>query len=153
MLFFKTLVVLWLAVALVAREHNSEEFSETLRLRPLQDGRLSASFEFVTLLRPSISIKSESVSEGESKLSFKVQYLRLSDSWLAAQHYTLFPLAVGQLLRRYVVSELHLTLNSGIWNYESWGDPDYPAVGSGAEMWAWIAADGKERYVHNIDIS
>ena len=69
MLVFTTLVLLQLLVAFAAGDHSSEEFTETLRLRSLQDGRLSSTFEFVTHLHSSVSIESESVSEGESKPS------------------------------------------------------------------------------------
>jgi Gpi16 subunit, GPI transamidase component len=55
-----------------------------------------------------------------------------------AQHYTLFPLALGQILREYAITELHLSLNAGKWNYDLWGPPDEPAVGTGAELWAWM---------------
>lgn len=59
-----------------------------------------------------------------------------------AQHYTLFPLALGQILREYAVTELHLTLNAGNWNYDRWGYPDEPGVGTGAELWAWMGDGG-----------
>jgi len=55
-----------------------------------------------------------------------------------AQHYTLFPLALGQILREYSVTELHLTLNAGNWNYDRWGYPEEPGVGTGAELWTWM---------------
>ncbi|KAF8875658.1 GPI transamidase component PIG-T [Infundibulicybe gibba] len=47
-------------------------------------------------------------------------------------------MALGQILREYAVTELHLTLNAGNWNYERWGYPDEAGVGSGAELWAWM---------------
>jgi len=55
-----------------------------------------------------------------------------------AQHYTVFPLALGQILREYAVTELHLTLNAGNWNYDRWGYPEERGVGTGAELWAWM---------------
>jgi len=58
-----------------------------------------------------------------------------------AQHYTVFPLALGQILREYGVTELHLTLNSGNWNYDRWGYPEEKGVGTGAELWAWMGED------------
>lgn len=57
---------------------------------------------------------------------------------LVAQHYTLFPLTLGQILREYAVTELHLTLNAGKWNYDRWGYPDELGVATGAELWAWM---------------
>lgn len=44
---------------------------------------------------------------------------------MVAQHYTLFPLALGQILREYAITELHLTLNAGKWNYDDWGYPGH----------------------------
>lgn len=60
---------------------------------------------------------------------------------LLAQHYTLFPLSLGQILREYAITELHLSLNAGKWNYVDWGYPEEDAVGTGAELWAWMAED------------
>lgn len=57
---------------------------------------------------------------------------------VVAQHYTVFPLALGQILREYAITEMHLTLNAGKWRYDRWGYPDEPGVGTGAELWAWM---------------
>ena len=54
------------------------------------------------------------------------------------QHYIVFPLALDRILREYAISELHLTLNAGNWNYDRWGYPEEKGVGTGAELWAWI---------------
>ena len=70
-----------------------------------------------------------------------MQYLIL----LLAQHYTLFPLALGQILREYAITELHLALNAGKWNYENWGYPVEAGVGSGAELWAWMGDSAVSR--------
>lgn len=59
-------------------------------------------------------------------------------STFIAQHYTLFPLALGQILRQYAVTEMHLALNAGNWNYDRWGYPEEQGVGTGAELWAWM---------------
>lgn len=59
-----------------------------------------------------------------------------------AQHYTVFPLALGQILREYAITEMHLTLNAGKWNYDRWGYPNEPGVGTGAELWAWMGDGG-----------
>jgi Gpi16 subunit, GPI transamidase component len=66
---------------------------------------------------------------------------------ILAQHYTVFPLALGQILREYAVTELHLTLNAGNWNYDRWGYPDEPGVGTGAELWAWMGDGAQVRCV------
>ena len=62
----------------------------------------------------------------------------LNHGLMLVQHYTVFPLALGQILREYAVSELHLTLNAGNWNYDRWGYPEEKGVGTGAELWAWL---------------
>lgn len=64
-----------------------------------------------------------------------------------AQHYTLFPLGLSQILREYAVSELHLTLNAGQWDYARWGYPLEAGVGTGAELWAWMGDDANITYV------
>ena len=55
------------------------------------------------------------------------------------QHNSLFPLTLGQLLREYAVTEMHLTLNAGKWDYGCWGMPEDQAVASGAELWVWMS--------------
>ena len=63
---------------------------------------------------------------------------------LTAQNYQLFPVALGQLLKKHHVKELHLTLNAGSWNYESWGMPKDDQTASGATLWVWIDSAGTE---------
>jgi phosphatidylinositol glycan class T len=68
----------------------------------------------------------------------------------AAQHYSLFPLALGQILRTHAVAEMHLTLNAGRWRYDDWGTPppvtdeevDTGSLGTGGELRAWFAEGG-----------
>lgn len=62
-----------------------------------------------------------------------------------AQHYNVFPLALGQIIREYGVSELHLTLNAGKWDYDRWGQPEEKGVGTGAELWAWLGEGASTR--------
>jgi phosphatidylinositol glycan class T len=70
--------------------------------------------------------------------TFYFVYHNLNRGLMLVQHYTVFPLALGQILREYAVSELHLTLNAGNWNYDRWGYPEEKGVGTGAELWAWM---------------
>ncbi|CAL1713786.1 unnamed protein product [Somion occarium] len=100
---------------------TSEEFHEALTFRPLQDGRLATRFTFTTLLRGAYPRDPSTLQEEDE-----------------SQHYAIFPLALGQVLREYAVTELHLTLNAGKWDYDHWGYPDEPGVGTGAELWAWM---------------
>lgn len=81
-------------------------------------------------------------------------YLKLTSvTDVSAQHYTLFPLTLGQILREYGIAELDLSLNAGQWDYDSWGYPAEPGVGSGAELTAWmgeVEANAKYVYMHAI---
>ncbi|KAH9010891.1 hypothetical protein EDB85DRAFT_1901468 [Lactarius pseudohatsudake] len=35
-------------------------------------------------------------------------------------------------------TQCRLTINPGEWDYDHWGHPGEPGVGSGAELWAWM---------------
>ncbi|KAH0619097.1 hypothetical protein JD844_018763 [Phrynosoma platyrhinos] len=52
-------------------------------------------------------------------------------------HYRLFPKALGQLISKYSVRELHLSLTQGFWRTRSWGQP-YLQAPAGAELWVWF---------------
>ncbi|CAE7215547.1 unnamed protein product [Rhizoctonia solani] len=113
--------MLWPLLAIFASLVRAREtFSEQLWIEPFHDGKLLAQFEFLTVL--------EDVPR-------RPDTLNVEDS---SQHYTVFPLALGQILREYSVTELHLSLNAGKWNYKHWGVPLVPSVASGAELWAWM---------------
>ncbi|KAF8340802.1 GPI transamidase component PIG-T [Amanita rubescens] len=112
--------------SLVAGNSETEQFDEELVLKPLRDGKVAATFTFSTLLK------------GASPRDPST--LDLDDE---SQHYTLFPLPLGQILREYAVTELHLSLNAGRWNYDRWGYPEQPGVGTGAELWAWMGTDSE----------
>ncbi|KAI0812301.1 Gpi16 subunit GPI transamidase component [Irpex lacteus] len=107
--------------------HAQELFQEQLTLRPHRDGTVLGHFAFQTILKGAAPRNPEATHVEDD-----------------SQHYTLFPLALGQVLREYAVTELHLTLNAGKWNYDSWGYPEEDGVATGAELWAWMAegADG-----------
>ncbi|KAF8549084.1 Gpi16 subunit, GPI transamidase component [Imleria badia] len=116
-------LVLSLFVVSATPTKLSEGYHEDLAIRPLTDGKVITAFTFTTLLG------------GASPRDPR-------DSETSAQHYTFFPLTLGQILREYAVTELHLSLNAGKWNYDGWGYPDHPSVGTGAELWAWMADGG-----------
>lgn len=124
----------------VAAINNVEQFDEELTLRPLSDGKLATRFSFTTLLRDATPRNPETLFDDDDCTFNICSYI---PTWyltktVTAQHYTLFPLALGQILREYAVTELHLTLNAGNWNYDRWGYPDEHGVGTGAELWAWM---------------
>ncbi|KAF9045933.1 Gpi16 subunit GPI transamidase component [Hymenopellis radicata] len=110
----------WIASLILA---IAEEFSENVSLRTLPDGRVATTFTFTTLLNDASPRDPRTLA-------------LVNDE---SQHYTLFPLSLGQILREYAVTELHLTLNAGKWNYQSWGYPEEPDIGAGAALWAWMA--------------
>ncbi|EJD37488.1 Gpi16 subunit, GPI transamidase component [Auricularia subglabra TFB-10046 SS5] len=93
----------------------AERFDERLELESLPDGKVLAHFSFQTTLDPTSS----------------------NDH---PQHYTLFPLGLGQILQQHGASELHLSLNAGQWDYDVWRAPPLPGVASGAELWSWLRA-------------
>ncbi|KAJ6500164.1 Gpi16 subunit GPI transamidase component [Mycena vitilis] len=116
---------LCLPPACLSHSFSGETFSEELAIRSLPDGRVASRFQFSTLLHGATPRNPQNLSEEDT-----------------SQHYTLFPLALGQILREYAVTELHLTLNAGKWNYDRWGYPEEPDVATGAAMWAWMAEGG-----------
>ncbi|KAK0460070.1 GPI transamidase component PIG-T [Desarmillaria tabescens] len=126
MLWKRYLALIAVLCTLVSSRHlENEEFREQVSLQTLQDGRVASTFSFNILLK-----------DGTPR---EPRTLFFDDE---SQHYSLFPLALGQILREYAVTELHLTLNAGKWNYDSWGYPKERDVGTGAELWAWMAGGG-----------
>ncbi|KAF8223922.1 Gpi16 subunit, GPI transamidase component [Tricholoma matsutake] len=106
--------------------HTREYFSEQLTMKSLRDGKVASRFSFKTTLQDASPRDPQTLGADD-----------------VAQHYTMFPLALGQILREYAVTELHLTLNAGNWNYDRWGYPDESGVGTGAELWVWMG-DGAQ---------
>ncbi|CAM4643622.1 GPI-anchor transamidase component PIGT isoform X2 [Caretta caretta] len=89
-----------------------DSLREELLLSPLPSGDLAATFQFRARW------DSELHREGVS-------------------HYRLFPKALGQLLSKYLVRELHLSLTQGFWRTRTWGQP-YLQAPAGAELWVWF---------------
>ncbi|RDB15183.1 GPI transamidase component PIG-T [Hypsizygus marmoreus] len=98
-----------------------EQFDEQLTLKSLRDGKVLSRFSFTTLLKGASPRNPQTLGSDD-----------------ISQHYTIFPLALGQILREYAITEMHLTLNAGNWNYDRWGYPEEAGVGTGAELWAWM---------------
>ncbi|KIP02943.1 hypothetical protein PHLGIDRAFT_130443 [Phlebiopsis gigantea 11061_1 CR5-6] len=102
-----------------------ERFYEQLVLKPNHDGTVTSSFSFTTLIKDGRPRDPRTLGKEDE-----------------SQHYTLFPLALGQILRDNAITELHLSLNAGKWDYLNWGYPEEDGVGTGAELWAWMAEGG-----------
>lgn len=109
----------WAAAWGAAKAENNK-FTEELLLRPLASGHIHSHFEFTT------TWYSPEVSEA-------IQHYR--DFEFA--HYDLFPRALGEVVERYHVRELHLSLTQGLWRHRKWG---YPVVDAppGAQLWVWF---------------
>lgn len=131
-------MLLWTLLALVGcvRAQDRETFSERLWIEPFRDGKLLAQFQFTTIL-DDVPRSPYTLGVDDSRES-RYGDLACHLHRILAQHYTVVPLALGQVLREYSVTELHLSLNAGKWNYKSWGAPLVPNVASGAELWTWM---------------
>lgn len=55
----------------------------------------------------------------------------------------MFPRALGEIVGRYDIQELHISLTGGLWRYENWG---YPVVDAapGVELWTWFKPDASD---------
>ncbi|XP_026934010.1 GPI transamidase component PIG-T isoform X1 [Sagmatias obliquidens] len=93
-------------------EPPRDSLREELVITPLPSGDVAATFQFRT--RWDSELQREEVS-----------------------HYRLFPKALGQLISKYSLRELHLSLTQGFWRTRYWGTPFLQAP-SGAELWAWF---------------
>ncbi|KAL9610182.1 MAG: hypothetical protein Q9167_005110 [Letrouitia subvulpina] len=97
-----------------------QEYHEQLKLQPLPQGLLHASFNF----QSNASLKS-----------------------FNQQHFRHIPRSLGQILQHARTQELHLRFSTGRWDAESWGARPWGGVkegGTGVELWAWIDAETDE---------
>ncbi|XP_028392208.1 GPI transamidase component PIG-T-like [Dendronephthya gigantea] len=90
-----------------------EEFHEELYIKPFPSGDVLTYFQFTTLWSEDI----------RDKNSFS--------------HYNLFPKSLGQIVTKYSVEELHLSLTQGFWNAYLWDNAMQPAS-PGAELAVWF---------------
>lgn len=58
----------------------------------------------------------------------------------SVQHSHLSPRSLGDVISRFQVDELHLTLTEGQWKHNQWGYPILDAA-PGAELYAWFAPE------------
>ncbi|KAL7003148.1 hypothetical protein U1Q18_004306 [Sarracenia purpurea var. burkii] len=97
----------------IGKEHQEEEFSEELLLKPLPDRKVLAHFHFQSTVPPTESY---------------------------GRHHHLFPKAIHQLVHKFQIRELELSFTQGRWNYERWGGYDpissNNAKPPGVELWA-----------------
>ncbi|XP_022082353.1 GPI transamidase component PIG-T-like [Acanthaster planci] len=93
---------------------GEDSFWEELFFKPLQSGHVYSHFQFTTSWNVSLTNEMNEMS-----------------------HYNLFPKALGQVITRYSVQELHISLTQGQWRSENWGYPITSAP-SGAQLWVWF---------------
>jgi phosphatidylinositol glycan class T len=109
--------------AFVTHVTASTGYHERLLLRPLPQGALLASFNFLS---------------NETQAAFE------------QQNFGYFPRSFGQILQHAHAKELHLRFSVGRWDAESWGQRPWNGAregGTGVELWAWVEADNEEEYV------
>jgi phosphatidylinositol glycan class T len=100
----------------------STGYHERLLLRPLPQGTLLASFNFLS---------------NETQTAFEEQNFRY------------FPRSLGQILQHAHAKELHLRFSVGRWDAENWGQRPWNGAregGTGVELWAWVEADTEDEY-------
>ncbi|KAH1013914.1 hypothetical protein HUJ04_002835 [Dendroctonus ponderosae] len=89
-----------------------DTFTEELLIKPLFGNQVYAHFNFATVWNVE--------PENENY-----------------RHTNLFPRALAEIVESLNVQELHISLTSGLWRYETWGYPVIDAA-PGAEVWAWF---------------
>jgi hypothetical protein len=131
---------------------KSEHYEESLKLTSLRDGRVLASFDFKTVLHDAIPRDPRTLGEQDDRMYSLRPCHTHADCDRAAQHYNVFPLALGQILREHAIAELDLTLNAGRWRYDDWGAPSSAigSLGTGGELKAWMADGGPKSYVQSL---
>ncbi|CAI2354693.1 unnamed protein product [Caenorhabditis sp. 36 PRJEB53466] len=113
-------VIKCLLVALVPFCYGlTEHFDEKVTLAPISKNELRVDFRF------------------NSEREFLVE--------TESNDYLTFPRIIQELLNRYSVQKLTVTMGQGRWNLEQWGQPPQPSSSAGAQVFAEFAADSDER--------
>lgn len=90
---------------------RSDDFKEEMYIKPLPPSHLYTYFQFITIVNHK-----------------------------STEHSHLSPRSLGEVISRFKVDELHLTLTEGQWRHHQWGYPVLDAA-PGAELYAWFATD------------
>lgn len=150
---------------------SDDDFTEELLLRPLESGHLYSYFQFTTkwnvdpTSQSSCKWSQSTPVNGAVRLYYiyLVSVIELVNHMLpnslcklllhpiAVQHYHLFPMSLGEVLNKFSVQELHLTLTQGLWRHDKWG---YPIIDSppGAQLWVWFQ-EGTTKCVHYLNFN
>ncbi|KAH9425844.1 hypothetical protein DERP_005063 [Dermatophagoides pteronyssinus] len=113
------LINLLLLITAISANHgiDDEHFDEQLIIRSLNDGQISAHFEFKTFINANLSYP------------FGVD---------AGKHNDIFPLSLLRLFHQLEIQELHFSLTKGYWKYDRWGLPARD-TSPNAHLWAWFS--------------
>jgi len=96
------------ATLLACCQHSLGSYTERLTLKPIVNGYVHAHFDFTT---------------------------QAPQDTLKLGHYNLFPRALAEILAKYRVREIDLSLTQGLWRYQRWGIPQSgSAAANGAEV-------------------
>ncbi|XP_072945035.1 GPI transamidase component PIG-T [Epargyreus clarus] len=93
----------------------ADDFNEEMFIKPLPPSHLYINFQFITLV----------------------------DGHTSFEHSHLAPRSLREVMSRFDVEELHLTLTEGQWKHNQWGYPVLDAA-PGAELYAWFSPDVKD---------
>ncbi|XP_045775124.1 GPI transamidase component PIG-T [Maniola jurtina] len=101
----------------------------------------------IAFLSPILHIKGDDFKEEmfikpmpPSHLYVYLQFLTLANGEKSFEHSHLAPRSLGEIVSRYQVEELHLTLTEGQWRHSEWGYPVLDAA-PGAELYVWFSPD------------
>ncbi len=100
-------LLLWDTGALVS------SFSESLDIRPINQGLLIASFNFVQTIKDEQTIND----------------------------YGTFPADIHSITTQLEVEELRISFGRGRWDYKLWGLPSFTPVNTGIQLHAWFRRD------------
>ncbi|XP_059048121.1 GPI transamidase component PIG-T [Achroia grisella] len=103
--------IIWISVLSVYSTVHGDDFKEEMFIKPLPPSHLYTYFQFITIVNHKSS-----------------------------EHSHLSPRSLGEVISRFQVDELHLTLTEGQWRHNQWGYPVMDAA-PGAELYAWFSKD------------
>lgn len=129
-------------------EGPRDSLREELVITPLPSGDVAATFQFRTRWDSDLQREGGEFRTPGKCLQHLAQFLkRATQGWglgrrspallSSVSHYRLFPKALGQLISKYSLRELHLSFTQGFWRTRYWGPPFLQAP-SGAELWVWF---------------
>ena len=95
--------------------NKADNFIEELFIKTLPTGQLYSHFQFTTIWNTTFASEN-------------------------SKHYRLFPRPLGEVIEKFNVKELHLSLSQNRWQHELWGYPVSDAS-VGAELLVWFSSN------------